>query len=107
VLLRPTGWESLSHSALHLGESPEADFEQFGYKLQPGEAIVLFSDGSCDAPDRQGRLPSEADVAESLQGKLNFKAEELAAATRNILEAHAPDASCYDRTILVVKRTTT
>jgi len=107
VLLRPTGWESLSHSALHLGESPEADFEQFGYELQPGEAIVLFSDGSCDAPDRQGRLFGEADVAESLQGKLNLNAEELAAAARDVLEAQAPDAPRHDRTILVVKRTVT
>ena len=90
-----------------MGESPEADFEQFGYELQPGEAIVLFSDGSCDAPDRQGRLFGEANVAENLQGKLNLKAEELAAAARDVLEAQASDAPRHDRTILVVKRTVT
>jgi serine phosphatase RsbU (regulator of sigma subunit) len=105
MLLRPDGWESLSHPSQYLGESPETCFEQYGYELQPGEAIILFSDGCCDAESRRGRLLSDADVAKVLIGKLKLTAEELAAAVRQLLEAHGPDASNRDRAVVVIKRT--
>ena len=104
LLLHPNAWESLSHPANHLGQSPEADFEQYGYELQPGETLVLFSDGGCDTRDDQGRLLGEAEVAKALLGKLNLPAEALVAAAREALEARFPDAQAHDRSILVVKR---
>jgi phosphoserine phosphatase RsbU/P len=105
VLLRPNGWESLSHAASYLGESPESGFEQYGYELQPGEAIVLFSDGCSDTLDRHDRMFGDAEMAEALIDKLSLTAEELAAAVRNALENHGDDAHRKDRAIVVVKRT--
>jgi serine phosphatase RsbU (regulator of sigma subunit) len=105
VLLRPNGWESLSHAAYYLGESPEASFEQYGYELQPGEAIVLFSDGCNDTQNRQDHLFGDAEIAEMLLDKLSLTAEELAAAVRNALETRGDDAHRKDRAIVVVKRT--
>ncbi len=105
LLLRPTSWEPISHASQPLGESPEASYRQDGYEIQPGEAMVLFSDGRNDALDPQGRLLSDADVAEGLLDKLSLSAEELAAAVRRVLEASGPDAYRQDRAIVVVKRT--
>jgi sigma-B regulation protein RsbU (phosphoserine phosphatase) len=105
MLLRPEGWESVSHAAQYLGESPEACFDQYGYELEPGEALVLFSDGRRDSENHRGRLLSDADIAKALMGKLNLTAEELAAAVRQILEANGPDADSRDRAVVVIKRT--
>jgi phosphoserine phosphatase RsbU/P len=106
ILLRPNGWESINHSSQPLGESPEACFEQYGYELQPGEAIVLFSDGRGDALDMKHRLLDDAHIAEGLLDKLSLTAEELTAAVRNALETNDPEANRRDRAIVVVKRTT-
>ena len=105
VLLRGDGWRSLSRSSIGLGESPEADFEQFGYELQPGEALAIFTDSFRDAADGQGRVLGEAGLADALQGKLDLSAAELVAAAQAALDAHAAGEG-HDRSILVVKRTT-
>jgi serine phosphatase RsbU (regulator of sigma subunit) len=104
--LRADGWQSLSRSGLHLGESPEAEFEQFGHELQPGEALVIFTDSLRDAADGKARPLGEAGMAEALQGKLHLSAEELVAAARDALGAHAVAPDRHDLSVLVVKHTT-
>ena len=54
ILLRQDGWQSLSHVSPRLGESPESDYEQFGHPLQPGEVLVIFTEGVRDADRRPG-----------------------------------------------------
>ena len=66
-----------------LGESPEADFEQFGHELQPGEALVVVATGTGDPASC---CPiSEAALAEALQGKLDLSAAELVAAAQEAI----------------------
>jgi phosphoserine phosphatase RsbU/P len=103
--LHSDGWQSLSQSSLSLGESPEADFQQYGHELQPGEVLVVLSDSIRDAVDSENRPFGEAGLAGALQGKLHLSAEELVAAAREALSAHAVTPDSHDRTILVVKRT--
>lgn len=104
LLLRPTGWESIGQGSRPLGESPETGYRQDDYQLQPGEALVLFSDGRSEVVEPSSQLRSDADVAEDLLDKLSLSAEELTAAVRSILESRDPDAHRRDRTIVVVKR---
>lgn len=106
VRLRSDGWESLSHQSLLLGESPEADFDQFGHELQPGEAMVIFTDSVREATDGEKRPWGEAAVAEVLRTKLDLSAEELVAAARDALTSFAAAPDRHDFTVLVVKRTT-
>ena len=67
---------------------------------------MIFTDSFRDAADGENRPLGEAGWAEVLQGKLDLSAEELVAAAREALSAHAADPDGHDRTILVVKRTT-
>ncbi len=106
VRLHEKGWESLSQSSAALGTSPEADFDQFGYELQPGEALVIFTDSLRDALDREKRPLGESGLAEALAGKLHLSAEELTAVVRAALESHTPESDRSDMSVLVVKRTT-
>ena len=104
--LREGGWESLSHLRTNdlLGSSAEADFDQFGHELQPGEVLVIFSDTLRDAADGKGVPLGEAGLAEALKSKLHLSAEELVVAVREVLNAHAVHAYRSDMSVLVVKR---
>ena len=106
LLLRADRWESLSQQSVCLGGSPEVDFEQYGYELQPGETLVIFTDSVRDAVDGANRPWGEAGLAEALMGKQQLAAEELVAAASEALNAYAAKPDGIDRSILVVKRTT-
>ncbi|MFH1267632.1 MAG: PP2C family protein-serine/threonine phosphatase, partial [Planctomycetota bacterium] len=103
VLLRPDGWESLSTATPPLGEGPETTYRQHECRLQPGEALLVFTDGIRDALDTQGRPLGEAGLAEPLAAKLQLPAAKLVALARDRLEAHALAPHRYDRTVLVIK----
>jgi phosphoserine phosphatase RsbU/P len=105
VLLCGDGWRSLSRNSMTLGASPEADFEQFDWELQPGEALAIFTDSFCDAADGRDRVRGEAEVAQALQGKLDHSAAELVAAAQAALGV-STGREGLDRSILIVKRTT-
>lgn len=105
VVVRQDGWESLSHPSPPLGAGPETDYEPFGYELQPGEAMVIFTNGFRDAADRQGRPLGEAGIAEPLVGRPDCSADRLASLVRETLESHAAKPDRDDRAVLVIKRT--
>jgi phosphoserine phosphatase RsbU/P len=102
--LQASGWQSLSRATAAIGESPETDFEQFGYELAPGEALIICTDSFCDAADDRTRALSEAVLGESLQSKLNLSAEELRITAQAVLQERNPSTEARDRSILVVKR---
>jgi len=111
ILVRPDGWESLSHRSPPLGESPETEYEQFGYELQPGEALAIFTAGLRDARGAGNRLLGEAGVGEILVENLHLTADLMASLVRDRCDtgtvasgAAAPPGS-NDRTLLVIKRT--
>ena len=106
IVVRPRGWQSLAQASPPLGVGPETLYEQFGYELRPGEALVLFTDGIRDATDERGRPFGEAGVAKVLVGRLDLTADQLASIVRDTFDTHAT-ANRDDCTVLVVKRTPT
>jgi len=105
VLVRPGGWESLGSPSPPLGESPEAAFQEQRCSLNPGEALVVFTDGFRDALDKKGKTLGEAGLAEPLASRLHLPAKDLVAVARDRLEAHAAVPHRDNRTVLVIKRT--
>jgi len=105
IVVRSDGWESLSRTSPTLGGSPEVDFDSCGYELQPGEALVIFTDGFRDAPDSAGRPLGESGIAEPLIGQGDLSADDLVTLVRRTFRAHAKAPDDNDRTVLVIKRT--
>jgi serine phosphatase RsbU (regulator of sigma subunit) len=105
VVVRPDGWESLSRPCPPLGESPESSYGQHACSLEPGDALVIFTDGFRDAVDRSGRSLGDAGLAEPLAARLHLPAKELVAIARDRLESHAVAPERHSRTVLVIKRT--
>jgi phosphoserine phosphatase RsbU/P len=93
--LHADGWESLGQHGRDLGESPEADFEQFGHELQPGETLLIFSAGQKGATESAVQA-----VGERVGGQMDLSAEELVAAARETLDAQAVAS---DLAVLAVK----
>ena len=104
VRLHDNAWEPLGQASAGLGESPETAFEQFGYELQPGEVLVIFTDNLRNAADGENRPSSESGLAAALRGKLHLSAEELVVAAREALSAQLANPDGRDLSVLVVKR---
>ncbi|MBN1911751.1 MAG: SpoIIE family protein phosphatase [Pirellulales bacterium] len=104
ILIRPDGWESLSQPSQAAGQGPQVAYEPQHYELQPGEALVVFSDGVRDALDHKDEPLGEAGLGGPLAEKAHLPADELLALARDRLEAHAVSPQSSDRSILVVKR---
>jgi serine phosphatase RsbU (regulator of sigma subunit) len=107
VRLRSDGWESLSRSAPGLGQSPEVEFDQFSYDLQPGEALVIFTDLQPNAADSRQNALNETRLGDVLQGKLDLSAEELVVAAQAAFQSSGSSPESFDHSVLVVKRTPT
>jgi phosphoserine phosphatase RsbU/P len=104
VLLRQDEWKSLSHISPPLGESPETDYEPFGYKLKPGEALVIFNEGFRAAADREGRMLEESGLGELLSANIHLSADQMTSMARECLRLHAANPDQDDVAILVIKR---
>ena len=104
VRVRPGGWESLSHGSSALGESPESSYFEEVCHLEPGEALVAFTDGFRDATDSLGKALGESGLAEPLSGQLDLPAKQLVAIAKDRLQTHAQSPDHDDHTVLIVKR---
>jgi phosphoserine phosphatase RsbU/P len=105
IIIQGNAWKSLSRASMRLGESPETDFQQFCFDLQPGQSLVVFTEGVHNTVNQKGHPLGEAGMANVLAGKSRLSAEQLLALAQKHLEIHAAKSDCADRTILVVKRT--
>jgi serine phosphatase RsbU (regulator of sigma subunit) len=105
MLLGTDGVLSVGRDSIKLGESVEANFEQSGYELRPGETLLIFVDGVADRP-LAASLAAETAVANALEGKHSLSAAELVAVAQTALSAQGPGHECHDRAVLAVKRTT-
>lgn len=105
VHLLPDRWVSLSGKSPLLGESPESEFEQGGYELAAGEALVILSQGFCEAKNKGGSQLGEAGLAQMLAENMHLSANQLCAMAREALHLHAENPSQNDFAVLVIKRT--
>ncbi|MEI8376862.1 MAG: GAF domain-containing SpoIIE family protein phosphatase, partial [Planctomycetota bacterium] len=109
LVIRPDGWESLTQVSARLGEGPESIYEQTGYELEPGEALVLCTDGALDTPGVEGKPLGELGIGKLLQAIHDRSAAEMATILRRQLDNLAGPGLTIpgkgqDRTVLVVKR---
>jgi len=105
VLIGEDEWKSLSTVSPYLGESPESEYEQFTYQLEPGEALVVFNKGFRNAADKQGVLLEESGLAKLLAENNQLSADQMASMARECLRLHAANQQRGDAAILVIKRT--
>ena len=93
---------SLEAGGLPIGIFPEVAFEQQRIALEPGDTLVLYTDGIREAIGEDGEEFGESRLIECLAGSPECSAGELGERIESALRGfHLTD----DRTLVIVKRT--
>lgn len=106
LLLRRDGQvELLTEGGMILGVSPQARFEERALMLQPGELVVMYTDGVTEVFDREGREFGREGLTRVVEDSRDKSCAEIADAVRNAVADHAATGSVFDDlTLVVLKR---
>jgi sigma-B regulation protein RsbU (phosphoserine phosphatase) len=106
LLRRGAGrYERLAATGVALGMFEESTYEQAVAKLDPGDVLVLYSDGITEAEDPSGQPLEETGLELILERHIDASAAELGAHVLAGVEAHAREPRfADDLTILILRR---
>jgi sigma-B regulation protein RsbU (phosphoserine phosphatase) len=106
LLLRADGSvEELGGSNMVLGIIPDARYELRGISIEPGDTLVLFSDGVTEARNSKEQELGEKGLASLLQNHLGKSAEDtVAGLSEDVRRWCETTAFGDDFTIVLVKR---
>ena len=96
------GVEELADTDLVLGVVTRADFLNRKLRLEPGDALVLFTDGVSEAENGEGQEMSPMQFADRLSKLHGARAEEITKALEEAVLRHVGDAPLADDVTLVV-----
>jgi len=94
----------VNEGSFPVGLVPEATFTAKNVQLQPGDTLVLFSDGVTEAMDPDEQLFGDTRLSEAIAGKQNMPLEDLQKEILNSVHAFTRGASQSDDiTVLLVR----
>ncbi len=98
-------YERLGSTGVALGMFEGSTFGAIDTRLEPGETLVLYSDGITEAEDPSGRPLEESGLEEVLERHADADAAETGTRILAAVAAHAKDSRfADDLTVLVLKR---
>jgi len=106
-MLRRAGGEVLTlalDTGPALGFELEADYPPMERVLQPGDALLMFTDGLTEAEDAAGLQFGEHGIAHSLPMQALDNAAQCVDALADAVEAHRADSPADDLTVLCLYR---
>ena len=106
LLLTKTGAVELTDSDLLLGVVSRAEFTTRHMQLEPGDSLILFTDGVTEARNAEGADLGSTTIGDALVKLHGGDANAIAASVNDIILAHVGDAENLDDdvTLLVVSR---
>ncbi len=107
LLVRRNSVEELGETDPLLGVITLAEYANRRLLLEPGDSLILFTDGVSEAEDTEGRVLSTNDLAENVAPLHGASADVLATVVDAAVIAHAGDVEALgdDVTVVVVSRT--
>ena len=108
VRRRGGNYEKLAATGVALGMFDQSTYSAVDTFLDPGDTLVLYSDGITEAEDPSGQPLEEAGLENIVASYSSFSAAEIGTAVLKAVEVHAK-ASRFgdDLTILILKRYST
>ena len=104
LLRRGVAEEAFSEGSFPVGLVPEAEYTAVCLKLEPGDTMVLFSDGVTEAMDPAEELYGVPRLRELLNGRLECPLEDLQKCVLESVETFTRGASqADDFTLLIVR----
>lgn len=111
--MAPCWWQARNHTfgqfpdiaGLPLGVDSDAQYAAATVCLQPGDVLLLYSDGFSEAQDRTGVMYGRARIEQCLMSTAGADADAIAQAVANSLRAFLHGASPHDDlSLLVIKK---
>jgi sigma-B regulation protein RsbU (phosphoserine phosphatase) len=103
----PLRW-ALHASGMMAGVLPEIEFGGDAVELQPGETLILYTDGVTEAFAESGEMFGEEGLERCFQGAPGANAEESIARLFSAVQSHARGApQSDDITVIALRRTAT
>ncbi len=96
--------EELRSPGMALAVLPGIEFEERTARLDPGDALVLYTDGVIEASDARQRMFGRERLMEVLRAHPTGSAEELAETIDQVIIAFVGDAPQFDDFTLVVAK---
>jgi sigma-B regulation protein RsbU (phosphoserine phosphatase) len=97
--------EPLTTGGVLLGVNKQATFDERAFMVQPGEVIVLYTDGVTEVFDKDGKELGRAGLTEVVKANRTRKSSEIADAIREAVYAYAGPSHVFDDiTVVVIKR---
>ncbi|MEX0776507.1 MAG: PP2C family protein-serine/threonine phosphatase [Phycisphaeraceae bacterium] len=104
VMHRTGQLDELSTTGMPLGVDPRADYDLAGMDIEPGDALVLLTDGLVETLSPQGRLLGRKALPQALRQHGGDSAQELAARLLRLADAHrGPGPQLDDITLAVLR----
>jgi len=105
VVRRAGGTDELRNTGALLGALADPQLDEREALLEPGDALVLYTDGITDTRDERRRFYGEERLLEELAGVSGFTAPDIVGAVMRDVRAFRGDAEPFDDlTLLVVRR---
>jgi phosphoserine phosphatase RsbU/P len=81
-----------------------ATYDEVSLSIEPGDVVVLFSDGMVDALNSQGELFGRHRIEDLVAANYQLSAPELVAVIFDAVQKHSGDVSAFDdETVIVFK----
>lgn len=99
--------EVVEATGLPLGLFDEAEYEEFKFRMKPGDMFVMFSDGILDARNRKGELFGRSRVEEIVAGCDQKSAECVVNSLFEAVAEHSAGVETFDDQTVVAIRVRT
>jgi sigma-B regulation protein RsbU (phosphoserine phosphatase) len=104
LLIRNNIISPLEIPGVPLGLLEGVFYEELGFRLEPGDALVLASDGATDALNRQGEFFDAARLSESIHRHSGKGTSECLKGLHSDLRRYVGDAELNDDVTLIALR---
>jgi sigma-B regulation protein RsbU (phosphoserine phosphatase) len=96
--------ESIEATGLPLGLFDEAEYDEFTFRMKPGDMFVFFSDGILDARNRKGELFSRQQVDDVISGCTEQSAACVVESLFKAVAEHSAGVETFDDQTVVAIR---
>jgi sigma-B regulation protein RsbU (phosphoserine phosphatase) len=96
--------EELSTGATPLGAFPEIQYTEDCVSLEPGDVLVLYTDGVTETEDAQGEQFGEEGLERLIHDCPDCTAEDLVNRIQQAVDGHGDGSAGDDMTLIVVRR---
>ncbi len=96
--------ETLDAHGVILGIQPDAEFAEAACRLEPGDLLVVYTDGLTEATNERGELYTIERLSQDLVEKRDRGAQDVAESVFETVRRYAAGEMRDDATILVMRR---